>query len=145
MEKGAIILNKSALILEGGGMRGLYTAGVLDFFIDKGIYFRNCYGVSAGATQGCSYLSKQKGRAYRIFTNYMNDGLNVFEFNFPMGPILPKTTVKIKKIFITSPLFRSYQLFSVSQSIIDICPDDSVFTSSCDFSSGASPINSACL
>lgn len=64
---------EAGLVLEGGGMRGLYTAGVLDFFIDKGIYFRNCYGVSAGATQGCSYLSKQKGRAYRIFTNYMND------------------------------------------------------------------------
>lgn len=64
---------EAGLVLEGGGMRGLYTAGVLDFFIDKGIYFRNCYGVSAGATQGCSYLSKQKGRAYRIFTKYMND------------------------------------------------------------------------
>ena len=64
---------EAGLVLEGGGMRGLYTAGVLDFFIDKGIYFRNCYGVSAGATQGCSYLSKQKGRAYRIFTKYIND------------------------------------------------------------------------
>ena len=64
---------EAGLVLEGGGMRGLYTAGVLDYFIDKGIYFRNCYGVSAGATQGCSYLSKQKGRAYRIFTKYMND------------------------------------------------------------------------
>ena len=42
---------EAGLVLEGGGMRGLYTAGVLDYFIDKGIYFRNCYGVSAGATQ----------------------------------------------------------------------------------------------
>ena len=64
---------EAGLVLEGGGMRGLYTAGVLDYFIDKGIYFRNCYGVSAGATQCCSYLSKQKGRAYRIFTKYMHD------------------------------------------------------------------------
>ena len=67
------MIYEAGLVLEGGGMRGLYTAGVLDFFIDKGIYFRNCYGVSAGATQCCSYLSKQKGRAYRIFTKYMND------------------------------------------------------------------------
>ena len=67
------VMYEAGLVLEGGGMRGLYTAGVLDFFIDKGIYFRNCYGVSAGATQCCSYLSKQKGRAYRIFTEYMND------------------------------------------------------------------------
>ena len=67
------VMYEAGLVLEGGGMRGLYTAGVLDYFIDKGIYFRNCYGVSAGATQCCSYLSKQKGRAYRIFTKYIND------------------------------------------------------------------------
>jgi predicted patatin/cPLA2 family phospholipase len=66
-------LFEAGLVLEGGGMRGLYTAGVLDYFIDKGIYFRNCYGVSAGATQGCSYISKQRGRAYKIFTKYMQD------------------------------------------------------------------------
>ncbi len=61
------------LVLEGGGMRGLYTAGILDYFIDKGLYFKNCYGVSAGAIQCCSYLSKQRGRAARIYINYMND------------------------------------------------------------------------
>lgn len=67
------IIFDAGLVLEGGGMRGLYTAGVLDYFIDKGIYFKNCYGVSAGATQGCSYVSKQKERAYRIFTKYIQD------------------------------------------------------------------------
>ena len=65
------ILYNGGLVLEGGGMRGLYTAGVLDFFIDKGIYFKNCYGVSAGASQCCSYLSKQKGRALEVNTEYM--------------------------------------------------------------------------
>lgn len=64
---------EAGLVLEGGGMRGMYTAGILDLFIDKGIYFRNCYGVSAGATQCCSYLSKQKGRAARIYMKYMKD------------------------------------------------------------------------
>lgn len=63
----------AGIVLEGGGMRGLYTAGVLDYFIEKGLYFKNCYGVSAGATQGCSYISKQKRRAYNIFTKYMQD------------------------------------------------------------------------
>lgn len=67
------IFYNGGLVLEGGGMRGLYTAGVLDFFIDKGIYFKNCYGVSAGASQCCSYLSKQKGRALEINTEYMKD------------------------------------------------------------------------
>lgn len=67
------MLVDSGLVLEGGGMRGVYTAGVLDLFIDKGLYFKNCYGVSAGATQCCSYLSKQKGRAFKINAEYMRD------------------------------------------------------------------------
>lgn len=67
------ILYEVGLVLEGGGMRGLYTAGVLDLFIEKGIYFRDCYGVSAGATQCSSYLAKQKGRAMQIFVDYMSD------------------------------------------------------------------------
>lgn len=66
-------LYEAGLVLEGGGMRGLYTAGVLDLFIEKGIYFKDCYGVSAGATQCCSYLSKQKGRAMEIYIKYMKD------------------------------------------------------------------------
>lgn len=63
----------AGLVLEGGGMRGVYTAGVLDYFIDRGLYFKNCYGVSAGATQCCSYLSKQRGRAFKINADYMKD------------------------------------------------------------------------
>ena len=55
-------MNNTALILEGGGMRGLYTAGVLDFFYDKNIEFNSLYGVSAGACHGCNYLSKQRER-----------------------------------------------------------------------------------
>ena len=66
-------LVNGGLVLEGGGMRGVYTAGVLDLFIDKGLYFKNCYGVSAGSTQCCSYLSKQKGRAFKIYADYMKD------------------------------------------------------------------------
>ena len=63
----------AGLILEGGGMRGTYTVGVLDFFMDKDIYFKNIYGVSAGACHGCSYVSKQRGRAFEIFEKYLND------------------------------------------------------------------------
>lgn len=62
----------AGLVLEGGGMRGSYTAGVLDFFIDNNIYFKNCYGVSAGACNCCSYLSKQRGRSYTINVKYAN-------------------------------------------------------------------------
>lgn len=56
------------LILEGGGMRGIYTAGVLDFFLDQDLEFKNCYGVSAGSCHACSYLSRQRGRAYECAT-----------------------------------------------------------------------------
>ncbi|MDE6917010.1 MAG: patatin family protein [Lachnospiraceae bacterium] len=61
------------LVLEGGGMKGMYTAGVLEYFMEKDLYFQNCYGVSAGACHLCSYISKQKKRAYRIALNYLND------------------------------------------------------------------------
>lgn len=64
---------KAGLVLEGGGMKGVYTAGVLDFFMEKDIWFSNCYGVSAGACHLCSYLSKQKGRAYAVVTDYLED------------------------------------------------------------------------
>lgn len=64
---------KGGLVLEGGGMRGVYTAGVLDFFIDKDIFFENIYGVSAGICHACSYLSKQRNRAYRVMVDYLDD------------------------------------------------------------------------
>ena len=40
---------QAGLVLEGGGMRGIYTAGILDCFMEKGLQFSSCYGVSAGA------------------------------------------------------------------------------------------------
>lgn len=64
---------QAGLILEGGGMRGLYTAGVLDYFLDIGLEFQEVYGVSAGACNACSYLSKQRGRSLRINTEYLDD------------------------------------------------------------------------
>lgn len=64
---------QAGLVLEGGGMKGIYTAGVLDFFMEKNLYFSSCYGVSAGACHLCSYLSGQKGRSYRISTEYLDN------------------------------------------------------------------------
>lgn len=52
----------SGLILEGGGMRGVFTCGVLDNFMDRGIRFPYTIGVSAGACNGLSYMSGQRGR-----------------------------------------------------------------------------------
>ena len=57
------ITEKSGLILEGGGMRGVFTCGVLDCLMDRGIRFPYTIGVSAGACNGLSYMSHQRGRA----------------------------------------------------------------------------------
>jgi predicted patatin/cPLA2 family phospholipase len=54
---------KTALVLEGGGMRGVFTCGVLDYLMDHHITFPYAVGVSAGAGNGLSYLSGQRGRA----------------------------------------------------------------------------------
>jgi predicted patatin/cPLA2 family phospholipase len=62
-----------ALVLEGGGLRGNYTAGVIDAFLEKGLEFPCVIGVSAGAGMGCSFLSKQKERNLRILKTYRND------------------------------------------------------------------------
>lgn len=67
------MVNKVGLILEGGGMRGIYTAGVLDFFIDKNIEVDLVVGVSAGGCHAASYLSKQYKRAYHTNIDYVND------------------------------------------------------------------------
>ena len=64
---------KAGLVVEGGGMRGVYSSGVLDFFIEKDLFFENNYGVSAGACHLCSYLAKQYKRAFRVNVNYLND------------------------------------------------------------------------
>ncbi len=61
------------LVLEGGGMRGVYTAGVLDAFIDQGIEIPYVIGVSSGATIGSSYVAKQKERCKNIYINWSQD------------------------------------------------------------------------
>lgn len=55
--------NNTGLVLEGGGLRGVFTCGVLDCFMDHGIRFPFAVGVSAGACNGLSYMSGQRGRA----------------------------------------------------------------------------------
>lgn len=61
------------LILEGGGNRGVYTSGVLDVLMDNNIFFPITYGISAGACNSLSYLSKQRGRNFEIFSKYASD------------------------------------------------------------------------
>jgi predicted patatin/cPLA2 family phospholipase len=61
------------LVLEGGGMRGLYTCGALEFFMEKDIYFNYIIGVSAGACNAVSYIARQKGRNSKVNIQFSKD------------------------------------------------------------------------
>ena len=64
---------KTGLVLEGGGMRGLFTSGFLDVLMGAGIRFDGMIGVSAGATFGCNFKSHQAGRALRYNLRFIGD------------------------------------------------------------------------
>ena len=64
---------KTGLILEGGAMRGLFTAGIMDVFMENGIEFDAAIGVSAGAAFGCNYKSRQIGRVIRYNKQFARD------------------------------------------------------------------------
>ncbi|MDM8534958.1 patatin family protein [Clostridiaceae bacterium HSG29] len=61
------------LVIEGGGMRGIFSAGVLDYLMEKDINFPYVIGVSMGACNGSSYVSKQIKRSVRIPLTYLDD------------------------------------------------------------------------
>ena len=63
----------NGLVLEGGAMRGMFTSGILDVFMQENITFDTCVGVSAGAVFGCNFKSRQIGRAIRYNKKYCND------------------------------------------------------------------------
>lgn len=64
---------KTGLVLEGGAMRGLFTAGVIDVMMEAGIEFDGLVGVSAGSSFGCNYKSRQPGRVLRYNLKYCKD------------------------------------------------------------------------
>lgn len=64
---------KKGLVMEGGAMRGMFTAGVIDVFLENDISFDGAIGVSAGATFGCNFKSKQIGRSIRYNLRFCKD------------------------------------------------------------------------
>ena len=64
---------RTGLILEGGGFRGIYTSGVLHFFMEQDLYFPCVIGVSMGACNAASYVSRQPGRNRIVNIDYIND------------------------------------------------------------------------
>jgi predicted patatin/cPLA2 family phospholipase len=61
-------MSKYGLIMEGGAMRGMFTAGVMDVLMENKIHFDGAIGVSAGAAFGCNIKSNQIGRFWTVFT-----------------------------------------------------------------------------
>lgn len=66
-------MEKSGLVVEGGGMRGIYAAGVLDVMMEQGFIFDGVIGVSAGAIHGCTMVAGQRGRSIRFYKKYCQD------------------------------------------------------------------------
>lgn len=67
-------MKDAGLILEGGGTRGVFTAGVLDYFMEKDLYLPYVIGVSAGACNAVNYVAKQPGRTKACMIDYLNEG-----------------------------------------------------------------------
>ena len=66
-------MSKIGLVLEGGGMKCAYTAGILDAMMDNGVTFDYCIGVSAGSANGVSFVAGQRGRNIRFYTEHINE------------------------------------------------------------------------
>ena len=92
-EKRMKITAQTGLVLEGGGMRGVFTCGVLDYLMDAGIKFPYTIGVSAGACNGLSYMSHQKGRG-----KYSNIDLLAKYKYIGIRPLLKKRGLIDKKL-----------------------------------------------
>ena len=102
--------NKTALVLEGGALRGLYTAGVLDVFMENDIKIDVIFAVSAGALFGINYKSKQIGRALRYNLKYAHDKRYMGLYSlFTTGDIMNREFCFDKLVYDLDPLdFETY-------------------------------------
>ena len=116
---------KAGLVVEGGGMRGVYAAGVLDFFMEKDLYFTNNYGVSAGACHLCSYLSKQNKRAFRVNVDYLQD----------------KRYCSVRSLIKTGDLFGAEMLYDIIPNQLDLFDYDAFKNNNANFYSVITNIN----
>ena len=64
---------KIGLVLEGGGQRVVHTCGILDYFLEQQVYFPYVIGVSVGASNSLSYISRQIGRNWKVDIQYIQD------------------------------------------------------------------------
>ena len=106
---------KKGLILEGGAMRGMFTAGVIDVMMENEITFDGAIGVSAGAAFGCNYKSGQIGRVLRYNTKFCRDkrfsGIgsliktgNIYNTDFAYGEVPLKYDVFDFEAYVSNPM-----------------------------------------
>lgn len=81
-KKGVVLLEKPSLVLEGGTFRPIFSSGAMDALLDHDVTFPYCVGVSAGISDGVSYLSKQRGRNLEIVRRFRNDPRYIGVRNF---------------------------------------------------------------
>ncbi|MFM2590201.1 patatin family protein [Vibrio sp. TBV020] len=108
-----------AIVVEGGAMRGIFAAGVLDTFIEDGYFpFDFAIGVSAGASNLVGYLSKQKGRSYNVITNLATDqafydikrfmkGGNLVDVNWLVSQSEQHYPLDSEELFSNTPLWAA--------------------------------------
>lgn len=115
---------KIGLVLEGGGMRGIYTVGVLDTLLNYNYLADYLIGVSAGASNGVSYISGQKDRAKRTIINYIGD----------------KRYLSISNYIKTGSLFGMDFLFKEIPEKLEIFDHDVFFRCKCDYRVGVTNV-----
>ncbi|MTH07356.1 patatin family protein [Turicibacter sanguinis] len=115
---------KVGLVLEGGGMRGFYTMGALDYLMEQGILFDYVIGVSAGACHGVSYVSNQAKRSYRVNTNYLGD----------------KRYISFSNFIKTRSIFGMDFIFDEVPHKLDLFDYDTFFKSPCEFKLGVTDV-----
>lgn len=120
----SVFFMKTGLVLEGGAMRGIFSAGVTDVLMENGITFDGAVGVSAGACFGCNYKSEQNGRAIRYNLRFCRDKRycsmlslitsgDMFNAKFCYHTIPDKLDIFDKKTFEKNPM----EFFTVSTDI----------------------------
>ena len=115
---------KTAFVLEGGAMRGMYTVGVLDVMMDNNIEIDCIVGTSAGALFGPNYFSKQRGRAIRYNKKFCKDRRNIsflsliFTGNIVNKKFAYYKITKGKRIFKMAPIHHHFQMCGYSEAKI---------------------------
>lgn len=115
--------SKIGLILEGGGMRGAYTSGVLDAFMDENIKFPYVIGVSAGANNGVNFVAEHRDRGKKVFVDYVGHK----DYSGVKHWIMGKGYFNMDFLFDTLPnqlIPFDYEKFFNSSTIFKVCVTD---------------------